>query len=45
MINLVQDLKPISSVKAHIAEIVKYEEDSKNPVVITQNGENNRNII
>ena len=45
MVNLLRDLKPISSVKAHIAEIVKYAEDSKNPVVITQNGENDRNII
>jgi hypothetical protein len=35
MVNLVQDLKPISYVKAHTTEIVKYVEDSKNPVVIT----------
>jgi prevent-host-death family protein len=39
MVNLSQDLKPISYVKAHIAEVVDYVEDSKSPVVITQNGE------
>jgi len=45
MVNLVQDLKPISYVKAHTTEIVKYVEDSKNPVVITQNGEAKAVII
>jgi len=45
MANLVQNLKPISSVKAHITEIAKYVKDSKNLVVITHNRENNRNII
>jgi prevent-host-death family protein len=45
MINLVQDLKPISYVKAHTTEIVKYVEDSKAPVVITQNGEAKAVII
>jgi prevent-host-death family protein len=39
MINLVQDLKSISYVKAHITEVVNYVEDSRSPVVITQNGE------
>jgi prevent-host-death family protein len=39
MVNLSQDLKPISYVKAHITEVVAYVEDSKSPVVITQNGE------
>jgi prevent-host-death family protein len=45
MVNLAQDLKPISYVKAHTTEIVKYVGDSKNPVVITQNGEAKAVII
>jgi prevent-host-death family protein len=39
MVNLSQDLKPISYIKAHITEVVDYVEDSKSHVVITQNGE------
>jgi prevent-host-death family protein len=39
MINLVEDIKPISYVKAHTAEIMKRVEEKNNPVVITQNGE------
>ncbi|MDR0448391.1 MAG: type II toxin-antitoxin system Phd/YefM family antitoxin [Treponema sp.] len=45
MINLAQDLRPISYVKAHTTEIVKYVEDSKTPVIITQNGEAKAVII
>ena len=45
MINLAQDLRPISYVKAHTTEIVKYVGDSKAPVVITQNGEAKAVII
>jgi prevent-host-death family protein len=45
MVNLAQDLKPISYVKAHTTEIVKYVEDSRTPVVITQNGEAKAVII
>jgi len=45
MINLAQDLKPISYVKAHTTEVVKYVETSKSPVVITQNGEAKAVII
>jgi prevent-host-death family protein len=45
MINLAQDLKSISYVKAHTTEVVKYVEDSKSPVVITQNGEAKAVII
>jgi prevent-host-death family protein len=45
MINLAQDLKPISYVKAHTTEIVNYVGDSKNPIVITQNGEAKAVII
>ena len=39
MINLVEDIKPISYVKAHTAEIMRQVEEKNNPVVITQNGE------
>jgi prevent-host-death family protein len=39
MVNLTQDLKPISYVKAHITEVVDYVGDSRSPVVITQSGE------
>jgi prevent-host-death family protein len=45
MVNLVQDLKPISYVKAHTAEIVKYVKNTKSPVVITQSGEAKAVII
>ncbi|GBU21261.1 hypothetical protein R80B4_01150 [Fibrobacteres bacterium R8-0-B4] len=45
MVNLAQDLKPISYVKTHTAEVVKYVEDSRTPVVITQNGEAKAVII
>jgi prevent-host-death family protein len=45
MVNLAQDLKPISYVKTHTTEIVKYVEDSRTPVVITQNGEAKAVII
>ena len=45
MVNLVQDLKPISYVKAHTSKIVKHVEDTKTPVVITQNGEAKAVII
>ena len=39
MLNLAQDIKPISYVKAHTAEIMKQIEEKNNPIVITQNGE------
>ena len=39
MVNLTQDLKSISYIKAHTTEIVKHVGDSKKPVVVTQNGE------
>jgi prevent-host-death family protein len=45
MVNLAQDLKPVSYVKAHAAKIVKHVTDSKSPVVITQNGEAKAIII
>ena len=45
MVNLAQDLKPISYVKSHTKEIVNYVRDSGTPVVITQNGEAKAVII
>ena len=39
MLNLVEDIKPISYVKANTAKIMKQIEEKNNPVVITQNGE------
>ena len=45
MINLAQDLKPISYVKAHTTEVVNYVGSTKSPVVITQNGEAKAVII
>jgi len=39
MHNLETDIRPISYVKAHTAEMVKQVEDRKNPIIITQNGE------
>lgn len=39
MFNLPKDIRPISYVKAHTAEMVKQVEENRNPIVITQNGE------
>jgi prevent-host-death family protein len=39
MINLAEDIKPISYVKIHTADVLKQIEEKNNPVVITQNGE------
>ena len=39
MINLAEDIKPISYVKANTAKILKYIEEKNNPLIITQNGE------
>ena len=39
MINLAEDIKPISYVKANTARILKQIEDKNNPLIITQNGE------
>ena len=39
MINIAQDIKPISYVKANTARILKQIEEKNNPLVITQNGE------
>jgi len=39
MLNLSQDIKPISYIKAHTAEILRRIDKTKSPIVITQNGE------
>ena len=39
MLNLERDIRPISYVKSHTAEMLKQVEDGRNPIVITQNGE------
>jgi prevent-host-death family protein len=39
MLNLSEDIKPISYVKSHTAEILKQVEEKNTPIVITQNGE------
>jgi len=39
MLNLAKDIRPISYIKAHSAEILKQVEEKKTPIVITQNGE------
>ncbi len=38
-INLKEDIKPISYIKTNAAEMMKYVNEKKNPIVITQNGE------
>ncbi|MDR1453174.1 MAG: type II toxin-antitoxin system Phd/YefM family antitoxin [Candidatus Margulisbacteria bacterium] len=38
-VNLKNDIKPISYIKSHAADMLKYVNECKNPVVITQNGE------
>jgi len=45
MVNLAQDLKPVSYVQDHTAEILDYVESSKSPVVITKDGEAKAVII
>jgi len=39
MFNLVEDIKPISYVKSHTAEVMRQVEEKNNPIIITQNGE------
>ncbi len=38
-INLKEDIRPISYIKTNAADMLKYINDQKNPVIITQNGE------
>jgi prevent-host-death family protein len=37
-INLREDIKPISYIKTNAAKMMKYVNERKNPIVITQNG-------
>ena len=39
MINLKEDIRSISYVKSHTAEVMRHVEEKNNPMVITQNGE------
>ena len=39
LVNLKEDIKPISYIKTNAADMMKYVSDVKNPVIITQNGE------
>jgi prevent-host-death family protein len=38
-INLRENIKPISYVKTNAAQMMKYVNERKNPIIITQNGE------
>ena len=38
-LNLRENVKPISYIKTNAAEMMKYVNDRKNPIIITQNGE------
>ena len=38
-INLRENVKPISYIKANAAQMMRYVNERKNPVIITQNGE------
>jgi prevent-host-death family protein len=39
VVNLKEDIKPISYIETNGAEMMKYVTEVKNPVIITQNGE------
>jgi prevent-host-death family protein len=38
-VNFKNDIKPISYIKTNAAEMMKYVNDNRNPIIITQNGE------
>jgi len=38
-VNLKDDIKPISYIKTNAADMMKYVNEVRNPIVITQNGE------
>lgn len=38
-INYKNDIKPISYIKTNAAEMMKYVNDNRSPIIITQNGE------
>ena len=37
--NIKEDIKPISYIKSHAADILKYINENHRPIIITQNGE------
>jgi len=37
-VNYKNDIKPISYIKTNAAEMMKYVNDNRNPIIITQNG-------
>jgi prevent-host-death family protein len=39
MLNLKEDIKPISYIKTNAAKMMKYVNERKNPIIVTQNGE------
>jgi len=39
MIKINNDIRPISYIKSHTAEMIRQIEEKKNPIIITQNGE------
>jgi prevent-host-death family protein len=39
MVNYATDIKPISYIKSHTAEMIRQVSDNKNPIIVTQNGE------
>jgi prevent-host-death family protein len=39
MINVAEDIKPISFIKTHTKDVLKQIDEKNSPVVITQNGE------
>ena len=45
MVNLAQDLKPVSYMKDHAMELLDYVENSRSPIVITHEGEAKAVII
>lgn len=45
MVNLATDIKPISYIKSHTAEMIRQVGNNKNPIVVTQNGEAKAVII
>ena len=38
-VNYKNDIKPISYIKTNAADMMKYVNDNRNPIIITQNGE------
>jgi PHD/YefM family antitoxin component YafN of YafNO toxin-antitoxin module len=45
MVNLAQDVKPVSYMRDHSMEILDYVENSRSPIVITHDGEAKAVII